>query len=65
MSTRCKACNEELDILTSTNIDGVSIIEELCSSCLSAAVSEWNYDHEGILPDAEDGPTPQVGTDDT
>lgn len=67
MSTRCKACNEELDIITSSQVEGVNIIEDLCSDCLSASMSEWNYayDHEHVLADAEEGPTPPLHAENT
>lgn len=65
MSTRCKSCNDILEIIVEHDIDGEIVLEDLCGNCREAAASEYNYvyDHQFVLEDAEEGLKEPINTE--
>ncbi len=58
MASKCKACNQDLLMITNKRSkDARHELEDLCGVCRSASFGNYNfvYDHQYVLQDAEDG----------
>lgn len=61
---RCKCCDKIMDRIYTFEVDGVEVMEELCSECREASEDEYSYlDHEFMFENLREGALPPCKTE--